>query len=77
MFVMAILVCEIYELWMNKFCTIFIIKSWDVKFVMFVLSFNNNQSFETLIEANPNLFANFYNLFVPLIIEYWSEWCFL
>jgi hypothetical protein len=29
-----ILVCETYELWMNKFCTIIIIKSWDTKFVM-------------------------------------------
>jgi hypothetical protein len=26
---------EIYELWMNKFCTIFVTKSWDAKFVMF------------------------------------------
>jgi hypothetical protein len=38
-------------------------------FVMFVLSFNTDQSFETLIEDGPNLFANFYNLFVPLIDE--------
>jgi hypothetical protein len=29
-----ILMCEMYELWMNFFCKIFIIKSWDVKFVM-------------------------------------------
>jgi hypothetical protein len=29
-----ILVRETYELWMNKFCMIFIIKSWVVKFVM-------------------------------------------
>jgi hypothetical protein len=29
---------------------------------MFLLSFNNDQYFETLIEAHPNLFANFYNL---------------
>jgi len=29
-----ILVCETYKLWMNKFCTISIIKSWNVKFVM-------------------------------------------
>ncbi len=27
---------EIYELWMNKFCTISITKSWNVKFVMFI-----------------------------------------
>jgi hypothetical protein len=27
-------VCEMYEIWMNKFCTISITKLWDVKFVM-------------------------------------------
>jgi hypothetical protein len=27
---------EMYKLWMNKFCKIFIIKSWNVKFVMMV-----------------------------------------
>jgi hypothetical protein len=32
----TILMWETYELWMNKFCTISIIKSWDVKFVMLV-----------------------------------------
>jgi hypothetical protein len=31
-----ILVHEIYELWMNKFCTISITKSWDVKFVYWI-----------------------------------------
>jgi hypothetical protein len=31
-----ILMCKMYELWMNKFCTISIIKLWDVKFVMLV-----------------------------------------
>jgi hypothetical protein len=36
---------------------------------MFVLSFNTNQSFETLLEADPNLFAKFYNLIVPLTNE--------
>jgi hypothetical protein len=30
----AILVYEMYELWMYKFWTISIIKLWDVKFVM-------------------------------------------
>jgi hypothetical protein len=30
----TILVCEMYKLRMNKFCTISIIKLWDVKFVM-------------------------------------------
>jgi hypothetical protein len=29
-----ILVYETYELWLNAFYTIFIIKSWDVKFVI-------------------------------------------
>jgi hypothetical protein len=29
----TILVHETYELWMNEFCTIFIIKSWVVKFM--------------------------------------------
>jgi hypothetical protein len=29
-----ILICEMYELWMNKFCMISISKSWDVKFGM-------------------------------------------
>jgi hypothetical protein len=29
-----ILVCEIYELWLKEFCTIFIINSWDAKFVI-------------------------------------------
>ncbi len=44
-------------------------KSWDVKFVMFVLSFNIDQSFETFIEVDLNLFVNFNNLFVPLTNE--------
>jgi hypothetical protein len=26
--------CEMHELWMNKFCMIFITKFWNVKFVM-------------------------------------------
>jgi hypothetical protein len=30
----TILICKMYELWINKFCTISISKSWDVKFVM-------------------------------------------
>jgi hypothetical protein len=30
----TILICKIYELWINEFCTISISKSWDVKFVM-------------------------------------------
>ncbi len=30
----TILVCEMYELWFNEFCTISITKSWDVKFAM-------------------------------------------
>jgi hypothetical protein len=25
---------EMYKLWINKFCMIYIIKSWDVKFLM-------------------------------------------
>jgi hypothetical protein len=29
-----ILVHETYELWLNKFCMIYITKSWNVKFVM-------------------------------------------
>jgi hypothetical protein len=29
-----ILMLETYELWMNEFCMIFIIKSWNAKFVM-------------------------------------------
>jgi hypothetical protein len=29
-----ILVHKMYKLWMNEFCTIFITKLWDVKFVM-------------------------------------------
>jgi hypothetical protein len=33
----TILVWETYKLWMNEFCMIFIINSWDVKFVMYVL----------------------------------------
>ncbi len=61
--------CEMYELWMNKFCTISSIKSWDVMFVLFVLSFDIDQFFETLIAVDPNLFANFYNLSIPLINE--------
>jgi hypothetical protein len=32
----TILMCEKYELWINEFCMIFIIKSWNVKFVMLV-----------------------------------------
>jgi hypothetical protein len=30
----TISMCKTYELWMNEFCTIFITKLWDVKFVM-------------------------------------------
>jgi hypothetical protein len=30
----TISVHEMYKLWMNKCCTIFITKSWDAKFVM-------------------------------------------
>jgi hypothetical protein len=33
----TILMGETYELWMNEFCMIFIIKSWDAKFFMYVL----------------------------------------
>jgi hypothetical protein len=29
-----ILIHETYELWMNKFCTIFIFQSWNAKFMM-------------------------------------------
>ncbi len=29
----TISMCETYELWMNKFCTISIIKTWDTKFI--------------------------------------------
>jgi hypothetical protein len=28
------LLCGMYELWMNEFCTIFITKLWDANFVM-------------------------------------------
>jgi hypothetical protein len=38
-------------------------------FVLFVLSFDIDQFFETLIAVDPNLFANFYNLSIPLINE--------
>jgi len=30
----TILLCGMYELWMNEFCTIFITKVWDANFVM-------------------------------------------
>ncbi len=30
----TIFVCEMYELWMNEFCMISIITSWNAKFVM-------------------------------------------
>jgi hypothetical protein len=30
----TILMCEMYELWMNEFYMIFIIKLWDAKFVI-------------------------------------------
>jgi len=29
-----ILMCEMYKLWMNVFCMIFVSKLWNVKFVM-------------------------------------------
>jgi hypothetical protein len=32
-----ILVREMYELWMNEFCMIFITKSRDIKFVMCII----------------------------------------
>jgi hypothetical protein len=31
-----ILMCEMYKLWLNFFCTTSITKSWDTKFVMYV-----------------------------------------
>jgi hypothetical protein len=31
----TILMCEMYNLWMNEFCMIFITKLWDVKFMMY------------------------------------------
>ncbi len=37
----TILMCEMYKLWMDKFCTVCIIKSWDAKFVMLVLDAKN------------------------------------
>jgi len=37
----TILMCEMYKLWMKFFCTICIIKSWDVEFVMLVLDAKN------------------------------------
>jgi len=30
----TILLCGMYELWMNEFCTISLIKLWDANFVM-------------------------------------------
>jgi hypothetical protein len=30
----TILMCEIYDLWSNKFCMSSIIKSWNIKFMM-------------------------------------------
>jgi hypothetical protein len=33
-FLCTISMLEMYELWMNEFCTIFIIKLWNTKFVM-------------------------------------------
>jgi hypothetical protein len=42
-----ILVCETYELWMNKFCMIFITNSWDAKFMMTCL-YNGQSKFEGL-----------------------------
>jgi hypothetical protein len=37
----TISMCETYKLWMNKFCTIFIIKSWDAKSMMIPYHFFN------------------------------------
>jgi hypothetical protein len=36
-----ILVCETCKLWMNEFCMIFIIKLWNVKFVIYGTSIAN------------------------------------
>ncbi len=38
----TILVYEMDELWMNKFCTISITKSWDAKFVMYFKCWRSN-----------------------------------
>jgi hypothetical protein len=40
-----ILVCEIYELWMNEFCMISITKSWNAKFVMLDQIYLSNPNF--------------------------------
>jgi len=33
----TILMCEMYESWMNEFCMISIIKSWNAKFAMIII----------------------------------------
>jgi hypothetical protein len=37
--------CEMYELWMNEFCTISITKSWNAKFVMLAQIYLSNLNF--------------------------------
>ncbi len=66
------LVHEMYELWMNKFCTISIIKSWNFKFMISMLRLGSiiGERFKTIeeyldvenntLEENKKLIMNFY-----------------
>ncbi len=59
----TILMCEMYELWTNKFCMISISKSWNVKFV--VNLFNDVTSFswwQCVISNDKTCYWNVYFL---------------
>ncbi len=54
----TISVHEMYKLWMNKFCTISITKSWDVKFLMYATTYTLNmctRKITILMQVNQNL----------------------
>jgi len=54
-----ILMFETYELWMNEFCTISIIKSWNVKFVMMCIIFMTmNFLFQSKTRTKASLILN-------------------
>jgi hypothetical protein len=66
-----LLVCEMYELWMNKFCIISITKSWDAKFVIWIGSGTNMLQHEMFYQ----MFDNIINEMSPFISDQ-CQWIF-
>jgi hypothetical protein len=62
----TISMCETYKLWMNKFCTISIIKTWDAKFVIqpnYFIYFLITTFFPTTFPTNYLLFLWLFHSF--------------